>query len=138
MIKRVFIDSDVLLDVALAREPFFPASRTILAMAENNCISGTISSNCVANIYYILRKAGGDTAARHFIATVITYLSVLAIDHQNVLSSLKSPFTDFEDAMQHQAAINNQCEYLITRNIPDYKNACITVMLPEEFIRLFQ
>lgn len=137
MIKKVFIDSDVLLDVALARNPFFPASKTILAMAENNYIVGTISSNCIANMYYILRKAGGDTAARFFIGTVVSWLSVLAIDHQNVLASLQSPFTDFEDALQHQAAVNNQCEYIITRNIQDYTNSTITVMLPEEFIRLF-
>ena len=64
MIKRVFIDTDVVLDVALAREPFFSGSKTILAMAETNVIIGKISSNCIANIYYILRKSGGDKIGR--------------------------------------------------------------------------
>ena len=137
MIKKVFIDTDIILDVALAREPFFTASKIILAMAENNIIIGNISSNCVANIYYILRKSGGDNKARKFILNIVKYITVIAINHQNVLDSLRSKFSDFEDALQHSSAVENQCEYIITRNIEDYKNAEIKVLLPEEFIGMF-
>nr|WP_315442247.1 PIN domain-containing protein [uncultured Treponema sp.] len=138
MIKKVFIDTDVILDVALARDPFFSASKIILAMAENNIIIGAISSNCVANIYYILRKTGGNSQARKFISAIVKYITVITIDHKNVLEALKSKFSDFEDALQHYSAIEHQCEYIITRNIEDYKNAEIPVLLPEEFIRMFQ
>ena len=138
MIKKVFIDTDVILDVAFARDPFFSASKIILAMAENNIIIGAISSNCVANIYYILRKAGGNSQARKFISTIVKYITVITIDHKNVLEALKSKFSDFEDALQYYSAIEHQCEYIITRNIEDYKNAEIPVLLPEEFIGMFQ
>ena len=138
MIKKVFIDTDVILDVAFARDPFFSASKIILAMAENNIIIGAISSNCVANIYYILRKAGGNSQARKFISTIVQYITVITIDHKNVLDALKSKFSDFEDALQHDSAVEHQCEYIITRNIEDYKNAEIPVLLPEEFIGMFQ
>ena len=138
MIKKVFIDTDVILDVALAREPFFFASKIILAMAENNIIIGAISSNCVANIYYILRKSGGDSKTRKFISTIVKYITVITIDHKNVLEALKSKFSDFEDALQHYSAMGNQCEYIVTRNIEDYKNAKINVLLPEEFIGMFR
>ena len=137
MIKKVFIDTDIILDVALAREPFFSASKIILAMAENNIIIGNISSNCIANIYYILRKSGGNSKARKFIVNIVKYITVITIDHQNVLDALKSQFSDFEDALQHSSAVGNQCEYIITRNIEDYKNAKIKVLLPEEFIEMF-
>ena len=138
MIKKVFIDTDIILDVALAREPFFSSSKTILAMAENNIIIGNISSNCVANIYYILRKSGGDNKARKFILNIVKYITVIAIDHQNVLEALKSKFSDFEDALQHSSAVENRCEYIITRNNEDYKSSKIKVLLPEEFIVMFQ
>ena len=138
MIKKVFIDTDIVLDVALAREPFFSASKIILAMAENNIIIGNISSNCIANIYYILKKSGGDNKARKFILNIVKYITVITIDHQNVLEALKSKFSDFEDALQHSSAVENRCEYIITRNIEDYKNSKIKVLLPEEFIRMFQ
>ena len=138
MIKKVFIDTDIILDVALAREPFFSSSKTILAMAENNIIIGNISSNSVANIYYILRKSGGDNKARKIILNIVKYITVIAIDHQNVLEALKSKFSDFEDALQHSSAVENRCEYIITRNIEDYKSSKIKVLLPEEFIVMFQ
>ena len=138
MIKKVFIDTDIILDVALAREPFFSSSKTILSMAENNIIIGNISSNCVANIYYILRKSGGDNKARKFILNIVKYITVIAIDHQNVLEALKSKFSDFEDALQHSSAVENRCEYIITRNIEDYKSSKIKVLLPKEFIVMFQ
>ena len=109
-----------------------------MAMAENNIIIGAISSNCVANIYYILRKTGGNSQARKFISAIVKYITVITIDHKNVLEALKSKFSDFEDALQHYSAIEHQCEYIITRNIEDYKNAEIPVLLPEEFIRMFQ
>ncbi len=138
MIKKVFIDSDVLLDVALARSPFFNASKQILAMAENNLIIGNISSNCIANVYYILRKSGGDNNARKFIFNIVKFMTVITIDHQNVLEALKAKFRDFEDALQHYSAVENQCEYIITRNIEDYINSKIKVLLPEEFLILYK
>jgi len=138
MKEKVFIDSDVILDVALARNPFFPASKMILAMAENNFIIGSISSNCIANIYYILRKLGGDIKAREFISNIVKYISVITINHQSVLKALKSKFSDFEDALQYYSALENQCEYIITRNIEDYKNSKINILLPEEFAKMFR
>jgi len=137
MIKKVFIDTDIILDVALAREPFFKNSKMILVMAENNIIIGNISSNCIANIYYILRKVGGDSIARKFILGLVKYITVITIDHQNVLDALKSKFSDFEDALQNYSAIEQQCEYIVTRNINDYKNSKLKVVSPEDFIKLF-
>lgn len=138
MLKKVFIDTDIVLDVALAREPFFSASKIILAMAENNIIAGNISSNCIANIYYILRKFGGDRNARKFISNIVKYITVIIINHQNVLEALQSKFSDFEDALQHYSAVENHCEYIITRNVNDYINSKLKVLLPEEFIGMFQ
>jgi hypothetical protein len=138
MKEKVFIDSDVILDVAIARKPFFPASKMILAMAENNFIIGNLSSNCIANIYYILRKLGGDIKAREFISNIVKYISVITINHQSVLKALKSKFSDFEDALQYYSALENQCEYIITRNIEDYKNSKINIILPEEFAKMFR
>ena len=138
MIKKVFIGTDVILDVAFARESFFPASKMILAMAEANMIIGTLSSNCVVNIYDILRKAGGDDNARRFISALAQYIPVIPIDHQNVLDALHSGFSDFEDALQNCSAAQNQCEYIITRNIGDYAHSGLKIASPEDFIRLYE
>ena len=138
MIKRVFIDTDVILDVALAREPFLEASRIILALLENNIAIGYMSSNGVANLYYILRKSGGDENARLFITKLIQYITIISIDHSDIVNGLKSKIPDFEDALQQYSASRNQCDCIVTRNLSDYKNSSIKVYSPIEFLNLYK
>jgi len=134
--KKVFIDSDIILDLALFRAPHVHFSKHVLGLAENDVIRGLTSSNCVANIHYILRKAQGETDARFFLSQILRYISVLPMDHRMVLEALESDFSDFEDALQYGAAQRNQCDCIITRNIVDYKKAKMDVQTPEEFLLL--
>jgi len=138
MIRRVFIDTDIILDVALAREPFLEASKLVLALLENYISIGFVTSNEITNIYYILRKAGGDQKARKFIAQILKYLTVISVEHIDVLNALKSKITDFEDSVQHSAALRNQCDLIVTRNVDDYENSEITVNTPIDFLSIFK
>ncbi|ENU24954.1 hypothetical protein F993_00338 [Acinetobacter proteolyticus] len=134
MSERIFIDSDVILDVALARQPFVEASQSVLALCENRTFTGCISSNSVANIYYILRKLGGDEKARIFIKQLLKFFVIIPVDHIGITRALDSKFTDFEDAIQHFAALSFGCTMIVTRNIQDYKFAELKVVLPSVFI----
>ncbi|TXT46629.1 MAG: hypothetical protein FD137_1236 [Spirochaetes bacterium] len=138
MIRRVFIVTDVVLDVALAREPFLEASRIVLALIENNIAIGYVSSNGVANLYCILRKSGGDVKARLFIKKLIQYITILSIDNSDVVNGLGSSTPDFEDALQQFSALRNQCDCIVTRNTDDYKNASAKVYTPIEFLNLYK
>jgi len=138
MIKRVFVDTDLILDVALARKPFLESSKLVLALLENYIAIGFITSNEVTNIYYILRKAGGDQNARLFISEIIKYLTVISVEHSDVLNALNSKIIDFEDSVQHYAALRNQCDCIITRNIEDYKLSEILVYTPIDFLNLYK
>jgi predicted nucleic acid-binding protein len=137
MLKKVLIDSDVILDLALARKPFLESSRLVLALAENTRVLGFVSSNSIANVHYFLRKAADDAKARFFLSRILTYLTVIPVDHQIVVESLKSDFSDFEDALQHDAAARNGCDVIITRNTGDYKKSRLPVYTPEEFVCLY-
>jgi predicted nucleic acid-binding protein len=138
MIDRVFIDSDIILDVATARKPFVENSRRVLLIVESGKALGMISSNSVTNIYYILRKLSSSKKAKDFIRSVVSYLSVIAVIHNNNIQALDSGFGDFEVAVQYYSALNHQCSYIVTRNIDDYKDSDIPVLEPKEFIALFE
>ncbi|GHV41635.1 PIN domain-containing protein [Spirochaetia bacterium] len=137
MIKKVFVDSDVILDVALARKPFLKNSKMLLNLAQNDIIHGFTSSICTANIHYFLRKELGEKEARLFLSGLISFISILGVDHTITLNALKSDFGDFEDALQYGAALQNGCSYIISRNTEDYKNSKIQVYTPDEFLRLY-
>ncbi|HQV68715.1 MAG TPA: PIN domain-containing protein [Thermoflexales bacterium] len=138
MIRRVFVDSDVILDVALAREPFVTSSKMTLGVLENGLMMGFVSANGLANLYYVLRKAGGDAKARKFLGSLLKYLSVLPITHANVSDALASGFADLEDAMQYFCAQTNQCDAIITRNLADYRKSKIAIYTPTEFLGLLE
>lgn len=137
LVSTAFLDSDVILDVALARDPFVSESKTVLVMAQLHHFSGFTSSVCIANIYYFLRKKTGDRQARDFLSRLLSFVTILPMDHQVMIDALKSPFGDFEDALQYIAARRNNCGCIITRNTEDYREASIGVYTPAEFLRLY-
>ena len=137
MIKKIFIDSDIILDVATGRMPFVDQSKTALALIENGYALGVISSNSITNIYYVLRKISTNDKARSFIKIILKYISVITVDHGSILTALDSKFMDFEDGVQNYCAIKNQCDLILTRNIKDYTYSEILVLEPNEFIALY-
>ena len=138
MIKRVLVDTDIILDVALARKPFVDTSRLVLALLENYVALGFVTSNEITNIYYVLRKAGGDQNARRFISEAIKYLTIISVEHNDVLNALGSKMNDFEDSVQHYAAVRNQCDCIVTRNISDYKESELAVYTPVDLISQYK
>jgi predicted nucleic acid-binding protein len=138
MIKRVLIDSDVLLDIALAREPFVEHSSMVLAIFEQKLCAGVVSSNILTNVYYVLRKLSSNEQARDFIRDLLQIIEVVSVNHNAVLEALDSEFTDFEDGIQHFAALEARCDCIVTRNNMDYAKAAIPVYSPREFIALFE
>ena len=97
-----------------------------------------MSSNSITNIYYILRKAGGDQKAREFLMLILKYLTVVSADHSCILNALRSEFSDFEDGVQHFSAVSHQCECIVTRNVEDYKKSDLNVYLPIEFLSSYE
>jgi predicted nucleic acid-binding protein len=106
----------------------------VLAILENGRAIGHVSPNIVTNLYYILRKAGGDAKARNFLGLLLKFLTVVPVDHTIVLNALGSEFLDFEDAVQNYSAVENQCSTIVTRNREDYKASELVVLTPSEFI----
>jgi len=138
MIRRVFVDSDVILDVALARQPFVKASKVVLSLLETGRAVGFASSNSITNIYYVLRKSGGDSKAQEFLGNLLKYLTAIPVAHADILNALKSGFSDFEDGVQSYAALSHQCECIITRNVEDYEQSDLDVYLPVQFLSNYE
>ena len=137
MIKKIFIDSDIILDVATGREPFVDDSKYSQTLIENGYALGVISANSVKNIYYILRKLSSGEKAKAFLKTLLEYVSVISVDHGIILHALESKFNDFEDGVQHFCALKNQCDLILTRNMQDYSFSELQVLEPKELRMMF-
>jgi len=137
MINKVFIDSDIILDVATGRLPFFHNSKSVLTLLEHGFAVGYVSSNIITNVYYVLRKLSSHEKAKSYLVSILSYLTVISVEHRSVIEALDSKFKDFEDAVQHYSALANKCNLIVTRNIQDYEHSEIQVMTPTDLLSLF-
>ncbi len=136
MKEKLFIDSDIILDIALTREPHFNSSSQILSLIESKVIESCTSSVIVSNIYYILRKIESHRSAIEFISKLRLLIKILPVTDDIIKLSLESGFKDFEDSLQYYTALINHIDFLITRNVKDYVRSDIKVHTPEEYIKL--
>jgi len=132
--KQLFVDSDVLLDLLLNRDPFYFHSEILIMECFRNDIILNTSALIIANINYILSRQFGSKNSRKKIFDLIKAVKVLPLETDIVEMALASDFSDFEDAIQCFIADRYQCDAIITRNIKDYKNSTIPVLTAEQFL----
>ena len=134
--KDIFLDSDVILDLILARKPFFEGAQKILSLVEKNIYKGYTSSLIIANCYYITSTFKSIPIAIKSISKIRSLLNILPFTDKEIGESLNSGFKDFEDGVQYYIAINHGIETFITRNISDFNNVNINVFLPKDFLSM--
>ena len=139
MDSSYFLDSDVILDFLLNRDPFNFSADEIFEKAVNKEIRIFFSSLTVANIHYLLRKRYGNEGALEKITELLRFCKILPVSEKEIFSAIKSGFSDFEDAIQHFTAVQNpEIKGIITRNSADYKKSQIPVFTPEVFLSTFK
>lgn len=126
---RLFIDTDVLLDVFLRRESYFKHSAAVLDWAEIHPGQAAISWHGLANLHYLSKNG-----AKPFIEDLLQFIEVPRTGTEHMKIALQLPFADLEDAMQTSAAILFKAQVIATRNTRDYKNSPIKAQTPKDLI----
>jgi len=134
--KKVFVDTDVCIDLLSGRKPFNKTAEILFSLADKRKIKIFVSSLSFSTIDYVLLSQYSTTHSRQLIAKFKTLVNVLSVDSKTIDLALTSEFNDFEDAIQYSCAIENGLTILVTRNIKDYKKATISVFSPETFLVL--
>lgn len=135
---KVFVDTNVLLDVLTHRDGFYDASARIWSLAERGEIEAFISAISFNNVYYITRKARDKPTADIAMRLLRDVFDSVAPDGRIVNQAIDSDFNDFEDALQFHSAARCQADYLVTRNPGDFPSTRPAVLTPEEFLALWQ
>jgi len=136
---RIFIDTNVLIDLLLKRTPFYADTAQLFEIAIRQKFPLVISNLSIVNAHYVVRKAGiAEAAARTALQNICSTCEIAPFTVGITLKALASPFTDFEDATQYYCAIENNCDVLITRNANDFKLSAIPVMNASEWLIALQ
>jgi len=131
---KVIIDLNVVLDVLQEREPFYETSASLLAAVETGKVEGYLAAHSVTTLFYLIQKSKSSADARAMITNLLQFLKVAPVDQSTIEQSLNLDYRDFEDAVQMITAIQCKADYLITRNIKDYKPALLPAIQPVDFL----
>jgi predicted nucleic acid-binding protein len=134
MTPDIYVDSDIILDLVIGRQPFVAEAKRLFAMAESGKVKLYTTPVVFANIFYILRKQYSAETIKTNLKILRQLISIIPADESSVDKALTSPFTDFEDALQYHAALDNGMSAIITRNLSDFRFATIPVMTAGDFL----
>ena len=132
---KVFVDSDIILDLLAEREPHYIHAARLFTLINQNKIIAFTSPLIFANLHYLLKKQTTNIIALKSLRKLKTLLNILPIDERVIEQSLNSEFHDFEDAIQYYTAVNNGITLIITRNKVDYKRSKIDILTADEFLK---
>jgi predicted nucleic acid-binding protein len=132
---RVFVDTNILLDVLAKRHPFFADSAAIWTLAETGKIEGLVSAVSFTNIFYVVRKLADAKTALRMLVLLRDSFHAVACDHQIVSQAIDSGIKDFEDAVQYHSALHAGADCIVSRN-PDHfpRTMDCPVVSPAEFL----
>jgi predicted nucleic acid-binding protein len=135
---NVLIDTNVVLDILLRREPYYLDAARVSVLSENGHIHGYISASAVTDIFYIARKeTKSRDAAFALVSDILKTTRVAAVAESDIFEALKLKWDDFEDSVQYVAGKSVSVEYIITRDPDDFASGSIAAISPGDFLDQF-
>ena len=131
---KVLLDTNVVLDQLLAREPHVSAAEQVMSLVDAGHLEGVICSTTVTTIHYLASKAVGPSAAAEHIRKLLMIFDVVCVDRDVLRDALDAGFGDFEDAVLHEAARRSGAVAIVTRDTKGFAASELPVFSPIEFL----
>jgi len=135
---RVLFDTNIILDVLLDRKPFSEHASYLMSKVERSEINGFVCATTVTTIHYLLSKHLDNGKSKESIHSIMALFEVASVNRVVIENALNSKFIDFEDSVLHESARHAGAEYIITRNIKDFKRSRVPVYTPTEFLSMLE
>ena len=130
----ILLDTDVLIDLALDRQPHASAAARLIDSIEQGDQRACIAWHTISNFYYIVAPSRGRENVKKFIVELTRFVDVASADAHAVRFAASLAMADFEDALQVAAARAVGARRIVTRNTKDYARSPIPAVLPETAI----
>jgi predicted nucleic acid-binding protein len=131
---KILLDTNIVLDYALVRQPFYDLADRIFARIEQKQIIGYVSASTVSDLYYIIRKPRGKEWTLKFLQQLSDLCQIATINSETVKKALDNHYKDFEDDLQYYVAVYNNLDALVTRNCSDFPANALSILTPEQLL----
>lgn len=131
---RILVDTNVILDSLLHREPFFEKSDSVVRYCAQKKFNGFVAVHTVTNAFYVLSKQMSNEECRRAVMRFLTFFKIVPINGEKIFRALTNTnFKDFEDRLQIECAIAIDADFIVTRDKNDFVGSEISCVTPEEF-----
>lgn len=132
--SRIFLDTNVILDLLAQRAPFFDSIARLATLADQKKLILVVSPLSFTTVNYVLNKYESSESVLSKLRKFKIICEVCEVNEETVEKGLNSNFKDFEDSIQYYTAVQSNCSIIITRNGNDFKNSNIPIMTAEEYL----
>jgi predicted nucleic acid-binding protein len=132
---KVLLDTNIILDYALERQPFWEASEQLFLLLEQGRFEAYVSASTFSDLYYIIRKQRRHEWTLTFLTRLVSVCQIATVDQTVISMALTLNFRDFEDAIQYSTAVMNQLDAIATRNSQDFAEAALQIMTSDSLIQ---
>ena len=134
---RVLFDTCIVLDALQSREPFREDAEKLFLAVANEQIGGTLTAKAVTDIYYLThRLTHSDQRTRQILMNLLSLFDGVDTTGNDCRQALLSELSDYEDAVMVETAVRERLDFIVTRNMHDYRKAACRVLSPGELLTL--
>ena len=136
---KILLDTNILIDFFAKREPFYQDAEKIFELCQQEKVQGAIAVHSILNMAYILRKNFTLAELKEIFSGLCKIFKVESIDSDVIFQAIADDnFADFEDCLQEKCALNFAANFIITRNLDDFKDGKLPALSPTDFVKLFE
>lgn len=131
--RRIFLDTNVILDFFLEREPFYYDALKLWAACEEGAVDGYVSALTITNVHYIAQRIKSPTTAMIAVRGILDVFNVVPLDTELLRRAADLHDRDYEDDIQLQSAVKAGCSHLFTRDPTHFHSKAIAIVPPSSF-----
>jgi predicted nucleic acid-binding protein len=136
--KKVFLDTNIILDLLAERDPFYDSIAKIATLADQKALLLVTTPISFTTVNYVLSKFEAMNSVMNKMRKFRILCEVCEVNQEIIDKSLNSQFSDFEDAVQYFSALNSNCNVILTRNGKDFKQSELPILTSGEFLKSLQ
>lgn len=133
---KALLDTNVLLDVLLDRAPFVNDSAKVMDQAATSGIEGYVCATTVTTLDYLMNQQMSKQKSASLLRKLLDVFQVAPVNRWVLDQAIDSRLQDFEDAVIEQSAYLCGVDYIVTRNLKDYKKSVVPAIDPSRFLTL--
>ena len=136
--RKITIDLNVLLDFLNKREKHIQAAK-IMELCSENQIQGYLCAHEITTLaYFLMKNHNNSSKVKSVLNELLDLFKIIPITETVLRKALHSKINDYEDAVIEISSQENEIDFIVTRNLEDFKKSSVKSVSPTEFLALYK